>query len=565
MKSFLKTTSSKLMMIFMAFNLLFIIVVATLFFLIQRQSSSLLDLEKERLTDLVSTVSSLVHQYHARQLSGELSQEEAQSLALQAIEKLRYDNNNYFWVNDMIPRMIMHPYSPALNGRDLSDNRDSNGKRLFVEFVNVVKKQNAGFVDYTWPRPGGTALAEKLSYVSLFQPWGWVVGTGVYVDAIYSAQRTLYMQVGIEIALILLVYILCLYFAYTNIARPLNVLTKRMAELANNKLEGDVPGSERSDDIGVAARAVKTFQASLLEKERLAKEQEERDKREETARQEVMQKLANVFESRMQHIISAVASASTELAQTAEAMNAMSSKSNDTALSATSSASETTTHVETVAAAAHELYSSVSEISSQVHKANELIGDSVRKVQTADVYANKLGEASGKVREVIQLIADISSQINLLALNATIESARAGESGKGFAVVANEVKNLASQTNKSVEEIERVIDEMGIVSGDIIQALSDVKSSVDKISESSVSIASAVEEQTVATNGIAKSAKEASQGTRMISSGLQVVNQSSSEVNNSSQQVMVAAKELSRQAEDLNMEVRKFIEEVRNS
>jgi methyl-accepting chemotaxis protein len=226
---------------------------------------------------------------------------------------------------------------------------------------------------------------------------------------------------------------------------------------------------------------------------------------------------------------------------------------------------QTTNHVETVAMAARELYASVSEISGQVHKSNDFISESVRKAQVADEHANKLGVSSAKIKEVIQIIAEISSQINLLALNATIESARAGEAGKGFAVVANEVKNLANQTNKSVEEIAKVIDEMGSVSSDIITALGEIKSSVTLISESSVSIASAVEEQTVATNGIAKSAQEASLGAQQISAGLQVVNKSSSEVGSSSQQVLDAARDLSQQAENLNLKVHDFIEQIRYS
>lgn len=297
----------------------------------------------------------------------------------------------------------------------------------------------------------------------------------------------------------------------------------------------------------------------------LQDQQEDLKQKAEADKKTAMKQLADSFESQMKQIVAAVASASTQLAQTAEGMATVIGTSNNMVKNAVDGASRTTNNVETVALAARELYTSVSEISGQVHKSNDFIGESVRKVQTADEYANKLGVSSAKIKEVIQIIAEISSQINLLALNATIESARAGEAGKGFAVVANEVKNLANQTNKSVEEIAKVIDEMGSVSTDIIAALGDVKASVTLISESSVSIASAVEEQTVVTNGIAKSAQEASQGAQQISSGLQVVNQSSIEVGSSSQQVLDAARDLSQQAENLNLKVHEFIERIRNS
>jgi methyl-accepting chemotaxis protein len=95
---------------------------------------------------------------------------------------MRYGNDDYFWVNDLQPKLIMHPVKPELIGRDLSDMKDPNGKRLFVAFVDVVKQQGAGFVDYEWPKPGMAEPQPKLSYVAGFKPWNWVIGTGVYVD-----------------------------------------------------------------------------------------------------------------------------------------------------------------------------------------------------------------------------------------------------------------------------------------------------------------------------------------------------------------------------------------------
>lgn len=193
----------------------------------------------------------------------------------------------------------------------------------------------------------------------------------------------------------------------------------------------------------------------------LQNQQEEIKKKAEEDKRIAMQELAESFETQMQHIVGSVAAASTELAQTSENMMSTIERSNQTIVGATEGAQQTSQHVETVAQAAAELYASVSEISSQVHKSNDLVKASVKKVEAADEYVNKLESSSIKIKEVIQMIADISEQINLLALNATIESARAGEAGKGFAVVANEVKNLASQTNKSAEEIGKVIDQMG--------------------------------------------------------------------------------------------------------
>jgi methyl-accepting chemotaxis protein len=171
--------------------------------------------------------------------------------------------------------------------------------------------------------------------------------------------------------------------------------------------------------------------------------------------------------------------------------------------------------------------------------------------------------ASGKVKEVIQLIADISGQINLLALNATIESARAGEAGKGFAVVASEVKNLANQTDKSIEEITHVIDEMNNASENIVKSLRGIKESIANISHSYNNVASAVEQQSATTNEIAHNMQVAARGTDVISKSIKQVTEYSTEADISAGQILDASQELSRQAEGLNAKVDEFLAGLR--
>jgi methyl-accepting chemotaxis protein len=103
-------------------------------------------------------------------------------MAAGIIEKMRYGNGDYLWINDMKPVMVMHPFKPEMNGKDISDFKDPHGKKLFVEMVNVCKKDGQGFVDYMWPKPGEDKPVAKLSYVRLFKPWNWIIGTGVYLQ-----------------------------------------------------------------------------------------------------------------------------------------------------------------------------------------------------------------------------------------------------------------------------------------------------------------------------------------------------------------------------------------------
>ena len=150
-------------------------------------ASSLKQQKQIELQHLADLALGIVKEEHAAAQKGDIAVADAQKRALARIAVLRYGNNDYFWVNDMQPRMVMHPIKPEMNGNDLSTYKDPNGKTLFVDFVNVVKKDGAGFVPYDWPKPGFDRPQPKLSYVVGFAPWNWVIGTGVYIDDL-SAQ-----------------------------------------------------------------------------------------------------------------------------------------------------------------------------------------------------------------------------------------------------------------------------------------------------------------------------------------------------------------------------------------
>jgi methyl-accepting chemotaxis protein len=149
-------------------------------FLDSRELASSLKQQKQiELKHLAELALGMVKEEHAASQKGDIAVADAQKRAMTRVAALRYGNNDYFWINDMQPRMVMHPMKPELNGSDLSANKDPNGKALFVDFVNVVRKDGAGFVPYEWPKPGFERPQPKLSYVVGFAPWNWVIGTGV--------------------------------------------------------------------------------------------------------------------------------------------------------------------------------------------------------------------------------------------------------------------------------------------------------------------------------------------------------------------------------------------------
>ena len=134
----------------------------------------------------VETAASTLRWAQGLEAAGQLTRAQAQALAIQALKGARYGGDEYFWINDMAPRMVMHPFMPALDGQDLSALKDPNGKALFLDFVQTVRQQGAGYVAYQWPRPGQDAPVDKLSYVAGFAPWDWVIGSGVYLDDLHA-------------------------------------------------------------------------------------------------------------------------------------------------------------------------------------------------------------------------------------------------------------------------------------------------------------------------------------------------------------------------------------------
>ena len=190
-------------------------ILAIFFVVIPTFEDELLAGKQETTQELTRAAISILDDYYQQETSGELTREESQTQAAAVIEQLRWgdDNLDYFWITDMHPTMIMHPYLPELNGQDLTTFEDKAGNYLFVDMVKVVEDDGSGFVNYYWPLPDDPeSSVEKLSYVEEFAPWGWVVGTGIYVEdvnaAIAAVERNL---IYISIAIVILIALLLLY------------------------------------------------------------------------------------------------------------------------------------------------------------------------------------------------------------------------------------------------------------------------------------------------------------------------------------------------------------------
>jgi diguanylate cyclase (GGDEF)-like protein/PAS domain S-box-containing protein len=167
--------------------------------------ASFIDGRKLTAQHVVEVAHKVLETNYGLEASGKLSRAEAQNASLAAIRSLRYAGDEYFWINDMRPFMVMHPNKPELDGQDLSEFRDPNGKKLFAEFVAAVRQSGGGFVDYQWPKPGQSKPVNKISYVKGFEPWGWVIGSGIYLDEIEAQFREEFLQVAGLLLLVALI------------------------------------------------------------------------------------------------------------------------------------------------------------------------------------------------------------------------------------------------------------------------------------------------------------------------------------------------------------------------
>ncbi|HEU5047111.1 MAG TPA: methyl-accepting chemotaxis protein [Rickettsiales bacterium] len=345
-------------------------------------------------------------------------------------------------------------------------------------------------------------------------------------------------------------------------SKPVTIISGLMSRLARNDFNITLFGTQRGDEIGEMARSVEVFYNNGKEKIRLEQEIKERERIAEQEKKAFLRKLVNEFESSIQGIITIVASASTELYQTAENMRDITDKVSTQSGKVSSASSQAYSNVQGVAAAVEEMSTSVKEISSQVSKTSSLMLEAVSKTDQADRSARLLSSAVVQISDILTMIETIAGQINLLALNATIESARAGDAGKGFAVVASEVKNLANQTSKATETIAGQIGNIRSVSEDVTKILAEIHEAVNHVNQYAGGMAAAVEEQSATTGEISTNMQSASHGVQEIASNIVHVSEGIRNADHAAKDVLDAAQTLSKQAEILNTQVKLFLEKL---
>ena len=346
------------------------------------------------------------------------------------------------------------------------------------------------------------------------------------------------------------------------VCKPIVDLTAAMSRLAGGDVSDEISGSDRDDEIGAMAAAVRVFKDNMIKADRLAAEKEaENDIKMRRAR--VLDELARAFETKVGELVGGLSSASAVMEETAQSMSTTAAATNRQAGVVAAASEQTSANVQTVASATEELTTSVAEIGRQVAQSTEIAARAVESARRSGDTARALADGAQKIGDVVTLIQTIAAQTNLLALNATIEAARAGEAGRGFAVVASEVKSLAGQTAKATTEISEQIAAIQTASDETVTAIRNVVDVIAEIDQIGVAIASAIQQQGSATKEISRNVQEAARGTQEVTTNISGVQKAADDTGSAATQVLGAAEQLSSQSRELAGQVNRFLSEVR--
>jgi len=385
---------------------------------------------------LVEVVHTLLGSFAKRE---DVDEATAKRLALEAVKALRYDGNNYFWIQDETPAMVMHPMKPALDGKDLRTFKDGNGKAFFIEMAQKVKAKGEGFVDYVWPLPGEEAPTDKISYVKAFKPWGWTVGSGIYLTNLEEEYAHLRNVIVVFCVVSVVLVILLIYVIGGSIVKPVQEVSERMKDISQG--EGDLTRSLPETGQDEVTRLARYFNEYT-----------------EKMRQSLLGIRENINSLTQQ----------AELVETSSKdSNAQAQTQNENMLQVAAAMEEMTTQINEVSNNADSAEKGTSSARSNVQHGASVVDSTVQDIRslTSDIESvsnvvTELAAQTDSIGAVLDVIRGIAEQTNLLALNAAIEAARAGEQGRGFAVVADEVRTLASRTGQSTDEIQAMIEKL---------------------------------------------------------------------------------------------------------
>jgi methyl-accepting chemotaxis protein len=493
--------------------------------------------------------------------AGQLTKEAAIAEFNRRANTMTFDNGAGYMFGSTMEGVTLGP-DPKLYGQNRLD-VVTNGRGIGREWRDNVAAKGDHTMFYEYSKPGQAVPLRKVAYAAAIPGWNMYVGTGAYLEDLDAKLKPIIWALGLAILIIGAIAGGIAWMIGRSISRPLGQLGARMRALADGALEGEIPGIERGDEIGAMAATVQIFKDNALRIRGLEKVEAETQGRAAAERHAAMESIASDFERSVNGIVRSVSTAAAGMQTTAQSMTATASDASARAATVGAASESASNNVGTVAAAAEELSSSVAEISRQVTRSSEIASKAVGDAERTNATVGALSTGAEKIGEVVKLIHSIAAQTNLLALNATIEAARAGESGRGFAVVASEVKALANQTAKATEEISAQVAAMQASTSDAVASIGGITETIAQMSQITVSLSTAIDQQGNATREIARNIQSVAAGSSEISAHIGGVTTAAAATGLAASDVLSNARELDNQSGMLRSAVDGFLAKVR--
>ncbi|MBS1160711.1 MAG: hypothetical protein H6R15_3130 [Proteobacteria bacterium] len=505
--------------------------------------SSILEDRRIETRETVNVAYSIAEHFGKLAAAGKMTQEAAREAAQSTISGLRYEGENYFSQYDTSYHILRHPFKPELNGKDMADLKDSTGKRIVYELVEAAKRGQGEFVEYLWPRGAGQTAVAKLATARLYEPWGLVVQSGIYIDDVEAQFRRQAGIVGSGILFGVLLLLGLSWWVAGSISTPLAQLSERVNQVAASGDLRQPISVDSGAEIGDIANAFN----SLIE--------------------------------RFGSIIRDVAGGSRQILDASEQLSSSIRRIEQSTAIQSEAAASTASTVEEISQSIGSTTQSLQQLAGFSDSSRILTGDGRQvvndasgemariadSVATSAQAVDQLGQESRGISEIVAVIRDIADQTNLLALNAAIEAARAGETGRGFAVVADEVRKLAERTAKSTQQISQMIDAIQGQTASAVAGIRQVSSlalhGVELANQAGAAVSridDSVGEVSQVVADIARAAAEQHQASNSISSHIEDISRQAHENTAAMRDVGQAAQALETMAERMKAGISHF-------